>query len=79
MISVQCMPFSLYRCFSFLWILEYILASCEDNGVEDELGTEPADTEGQAGEEGDTGAELDDGRVSLCILWATYVNRIVLI
>ncbi|XP_064892837.1 F-actin-monooxygenase MICAL3 isoform X18 [Columba livia] len=27
---------------------------------EDELGTEPADTEGQAGEEGDTGAELDD-------------------
>uniref|UniRef100_A0A8C9FK89 F-actin monooxygenase n=7 Tax=Neognathae TaxID=8825 RepID=A0A8C9FK89_PAVCR len=37
-------------------------ASCEDNGVEDELGTEPADTEGQAGEEGDTGAELDDGR-----------------
>ncbi|XP_046760886.1 F-actin-monooxygenase MICAL3 isoform X18 [Gallus gallus] len=35
-------------------------ASCEDNGVEDELGTEPADTEGQAGEEGDTGAELDD-------------------
>lgn len=28
--------------------------------MEDELGTEPADTEGQAGEEGDTGAELDD-------------------
>ncbi|XP_071674050.1 F-actin-monooxygenase MICAL3 isoform X13 [Patagioenas fasciata] len=27
---------------------------------EDELGTEPADTEGQAGEEGDTCAELDD-------------------
>uniref|UniRef100_A0A8C6ZYF5 F-actin monooxygenase n=1 Tax=Nothoprocta perdicaria TaxID=30464 RepID=A0A8C6ZYF5_NOTPE len=37
-------------------------APCEDNEVEDELGTEPADTEGQAGEEGDTGAELDDGR-----------------
>uniref|UniRef100_A0A8C3NU50 F-actin monooxygenase n=1 Tax=Cyanoderma ruficeps TaxID=181631 RepID=A0A8C3NU50_9PASS len=34
-------------------------APCEDD-VEDELGTEPADTEGQAGEEGDTGAELDD-------------------
>lgn len=36
--------------------------------MEDELGTEPADTEGQAGEEGDTGAELDDGRVPLCSL-----------
>ncbi|NXJ40391.1 MICA3 monooxygenase, partial [Ciconia maguari] len=35
-------------------------APCEDNDVEDELGTEPADTQGQAGEEGDTGAELDD-------------------
>ncbi|KAM6290792.1 F-actin-monooxygenase MICAL3 isoform 2-T2 [Porphyrio hochstetteri] len=35
-------------------------APYEDNDVEDELGTEPADTEGQAGEEGDTGAELDD-------------------
>ncbi|NXY14757.1 MICA3 monooxygenase, partial [Atrichornis clamosus] len=35
-------------------------APCEDDDVEDELGTEPADTEGQAGEEGDTGAELDD-------------------
>ncbi|NXS54932.1 MICA3 monooxygenase, partial [Brachypteracias leptosomus] len=35
-------------------------APCEDNDVEDELRTEPADTEGQAGEEGDTGAELDD-------------------
>ncbi|XP_037246435.1 F-actin-monooxygenase MICAL3 isoform X14 [Falco biarmicus] len=35
-------------------------APCEDNDGEDELGTEPADTEGQAGEEGDTGAELDD-------------------
>ncbi|NXJ83147.1 MICA3 monooxygenase, partial [Trogon melanurus] len=35
-------------------------APCEDNYAEDELGTEPADTEGQAGEEGDTGAELDD-------------------
>lgn len=36
--------------------------------MEDELGTEPADTEGQAGEEGDTGAELDDGRVPLYII-----------
>ncbi|NXQ96973.1 MICA3 monooxygenase, partial [Sagittarius serpentarius] len=35
-------------------------APCEDNDLADELGTEPADTEGQAGEEGDTGAELDD-------------------
>ncbi|NXC39642.1 MICA3 monooxygenase, partial [Penelope pileata] len=35
-------------------------ASCEGNDVEDELGTEPAEAEGQAGEEGDTGAELDD-------------------
>ncbi|NWI51547.1 MICA3 monooxygenase, partial [Calyptomena viridis] len=35
-------------------------APCEDDDVEEELGTEPADTEGQAGEEGDTGAELDD-------------------
>lgn len=51
----------------FSSIFEYILAPCEDD-VEDELGTEPADTEGQAGEEGDTGAELDDGRVSLCIV-----------
>uniref|UniRef100_A0A8B9J3S7 F-actin monooxygenase n=1 Tax=Amazona collaria TaxID=241587 RepID=A0A8B9J3S7_9PSIT len=51
---------SFYLLFSS--IFEYILAPCEDNDVEDELGTEPADTEGQAGEEGDTGAELDDGR-----------------
>ncbi|NXH10339.1 MICA3 monooxygenase, partial [Bucco capensis] len=35
-------------------------APYEDNDVEDELHTGPADTEGQAGEEGDTGAELDD-------------------
>lgn len=42
------------------WLETVPGASCEDNGVEDELGTEPADTEGQAGEEGDTGAELDD-------------------
>lgn len=54
--------------FSFFSIFGYILAPCEDNDVEDELGTEPADTEGQAGEEGDTGAELDDGRVPLCII-----------
>ncbi|NWX88274.1 MICA3 monooxygenase, partial [Nothoprocta pentlandii] len=39
-------------------------APCEDNEVEDELGTEPADTEGQAGEEGDTGAELDDDDIA---------------
>ncbi|NXM27520.1 MICA3 monooxygenase, partial [Oxyruncus cristatus] len=39
-------------------------APCEDNDVEDELGTEPADTEGQAGEEGDTGAELDDDDIA---------------
>ncbi|KAM8820646.1 F-actin-monooxygenase MICAL3 [Eudromia elegans] len=39
-------------------------APCEDNEVADELGTEPADTEGQAGEEGDTGAELDDDDIA---------------
>uniref|UniRef100_A0A803VSX9 F-actin monooxygenase n=1 Tax=Ficedula albicollis TaxID=59894 RepID=A0A803VSX9_FICAL len=57
-----------YVCFLFFFssIFEYILAPCEEDNVEDELGTEPADTEGQAGEEGDTGAELDDGRVPLC-------------
>uniref|UniRef100_A0A8C3VDS2 F-actin monooxygenase n=1 Tax=Catharus ustulatus TaxID=91951 RepID=A0A8C3VDS2_CATUS len=52
-----------YVCFLFFFfssIFEYILAPCEEDNVEDELGTEPADTEGQAGEEGDTGAELDD-------------------
>ncbi|XP_068803818.1 F-actin-monooxygenase MICAL3 isoform X1 [Struthio camelus] len=42
------------------WLETVPGAPCEDNEVEDELGTEPADTEGQAGEEGDTGAELDD-------------------
>ncbi|XP_032842304.2 F-actin-monooxygenase MICAL3 isoform X1 [Tyto alba] len=42
------------------WLETVPGAPCEDNYVEDELGTEPADTEGQAGEEGDTGAELDD-------------------
>lgn len=61
-------PFHCIDFFSFLSIFEYILAPCEDNDVEDELGTEPADTEGQAGEEGDTGAELDDGRVPLYIV-----------
>ncbi|XP_075753199.1 F-actin-monooxygenase MICAL3 isoform X27 [Pelodiscus sinensis] len=35
-------------------------APFEENEVEDEVCTEPADTEGEAGEEGDTGAELDD-------------------
>uniref|UniRef100_A0A803W4I1 F-actin monooxygenase n=1 Tax=Ficedula albicollis TaxID=59894 RepID=A0A803W4I1_FICAL len=44
----------------------HTVTPCEEDNVEDELGTEPADTEGQAGEEGDTGAELDDGRVPLC-------------
>ncbi|XP_039916975.1 F-actin-monooxygenase MICAL3 isoform X3 [Hirundo rustica] len=39
-------------------------APCEEDDVEDELGTEPADTEGQAGEEGDTGAELDDDDIA---------------
>lgn len=56
------MFFSIFFFFSFS-IFEYILAPCED-----ELGTEPADTEGQAGEEGDTGAELDDGREPLCTI-----------
>ncbi|XP_074024201.1 F-actin-monooxygenase MICAL3 isoform X1 [Numenius arquata] len=42
------------------WLETVPGAPCEDNDVEDEVGTEPADTEGQAGEEGDTGAELDD-------------------
>ncbi|KAM6419218.1 F-actin-monooxygenase MICAL3 isoform 2-T3 [Pluvialis apricaria] len=42
------------------WLETVPGAPCEDNDVENELGTEPADTEGQAGEEGDTGAELDD-------------------
>ncbi|XP_064011814.1 F-actin-monooxygenase MICAL3 isoform X6 [Pogoniulus pusillus] len=42
------------------WLETVPGAPCEDNDVEDELHTEPADTEGQAGEEGDTGAELDD-------------------
>ncbi|XP_068258472.1 F-actin-monooxygenase MICAL3 isoform X6 [Nyctibius grandis] len=42
------------------WLETVPGAPCEDNDAEDELGTEPADTEGQAGEEGDTGAELDD-------------------
>ncbi|XP_069717349.1 F-actin-monooxygenase MICAL3 isoform X2 [Phaenicophaeus curvirostris] len=42
------------------WLETVPGAPCEDNDVEDELGTGPADTEGQAGEEGDTGAELDD-------------------
>ncbi|XP_071623459.1 F-actin-monooxygenase MICAL3 isoform X6 [Heliangelus exortis] len=42
------------------WLETVPGAPCEDNDVEDELGTEPAYTEGQAGEEGDTGAELDD-------------------
>ncbi|XP_043373518.1 F-actin-monooxygenase MICAL3 isoform X6 [Dermochelys coriacea] len=35
-------------------------APFEENEVEDDVGTEPADTEGEAGEDGDTGAELDD-------------------
>uniref|UniRef100_A0A8C3V9G6 F-actin monooxygenase n=1 Tax=Catharus ustulatus TaxID=91951 RepID=A0A8C3V9G6_CATUS len=54
-------------------------APCEEDNVEDELGTEPADTEGQAGEEGDTGAELDDGRVPLkkkCVLLCPVIVNI---
>ncbi|XP_051640845.1 F-actin-monooxygenase MICAL3 isoform X2 [Manacus candei] len=46
------------------WLETVPGAPCEDNDVEDELGTEPADTEGQAGEEGDTGAELDDDDIA---------------
>ncbi|XP_025907955.1 F-actin-monooxygenase MICAL3 isoform X1 [Nothoprocta perdicaria] len=46
------------------WLETVPGAPCEDNEVEDELGTEPADTEGQAGEEGDTGAELDDDDIA---------------
>ncbi|XP_054138115.1 F-actin-monooxygenase MICAL3 isoform X7 [Melozone crissalis] len=42
------------------WLETVPGAPCEEDDVEEELGTEPADTEGQAGEEGDTGAELDD-------------------
>lgn len=64
----HCVVVVLFLVFFFFLIFEYILAPCEDDDVENELGTEPADTEGQAGEEGDTGAELDDGRVPLCII-----------
>ncbi|XP_062446768.1 F-actin-monooxygenase MICAL3 isoform X3 [Rhea pennata] len=46
------------------WLETVPGAPCEANEVEDELGTEPADTEGQAGEEGDTGAELDDDEIA---------------
>ncbi|XP_027761319.1 F-actin-monooxygenase MICAL3 isoform X6 [Empidonax traillii] len=46
------------------WLETVPGAPYEDNDVEDELGTEPADTEGQAGEEGDTGAELDDDDIA---------------
>lgn len=68
----HCVVFVFFPFFSS--IFEYILAPCEEDDVEDELGTEPADTEGQAGEEGDTGAELDDGRVPLCSLSTCCVN-----
>ncbi|KAM7055859.1 F-actin-monooxygenase MICAL3 isoform 8-T9 [Acridotheres tristis] len=46
------------------WLETVPGAPCEEDNVEDELGTEPADTEGQAGEEGDTGAELDDDDIA---------------
>ncbi|XP_018862151.1 F-actin-monooxygenase MICAL3 isoform X5 [Parus major] len=46
------------------WLETVPGAPCEEEDVEDELGTEPADTEGQAGEEGDTGAELDDDDIA---------------
>ncbi|XP_068859724.1 F-actin-monooxygenase MICAL3 isoform X3 [Aphelocoma coerulescens] len=46
------------------WLETVPGAPCEEDDVEDELGTEPADTEGQAGEEGDTGAELDDDDIA---------------
>nr|XP_032645226.1 F-actin-monooxygenase MICAL3 isoform X2 [Chelonoidis abingdonii] len=42
------------------WLETVSGAPFEENKVEDEVGTEPADTEGEAGEDGDTGAELDD-------------------
>ncbi|XP_075753052.1 F-actin-monooxygenase MICAL3 isoform X7 [Pelodiscus sinensis] len=42
------------------WLETFPGAPFEENEVEDEVCTEPADTEGEAGEEGDTGAELDD-------------------
>uniref|UniRef100_A0A8C3J1G3 F-actin monooxygenase n=1 Tax=Chrysemys picta bellii TaxID=8478 RepID=A0A8C3J1G3_CHRPI len=42
------------------WLETVSGAPFEENEVEDEVGTEPADTEGEAGEDGDTGAELDD-------------------
>ncbi|XP_019371109.1 PREDICTED: protein-methionine sulfoxide oxidase MICAL3 isoform X4 [Gavialis gangeticus] len=42
------------------WLETVPGAPCEENDVEDEVCTEPADTEGEAGEDGDTGAELDD-------------------
>ncbi|XP_043373515.1 F-actin-monooxygenase MICAL3 isoform X5 [Dermochelys coriacea] len=42
------------------WLETVSGAPFEENEVEDDVGTEPADTEGEAGEDGDTGAELDD-------------------
>uniref|UniRef100_A0A674ILH6 F-actin monooxygenase n=1 Tax=Terrapene triunguis TaxID=2587831 RepID=A0A674ILH6_9SAUR len=53
-------------------------APFEENEVEDEVGTEPADTEGEAGEDGDTGAELDDGTVPQCIIKSCYGSRVML-
>ncbi|KYO36635.1 hypothetical protein Y1Q_0024320 [Alligator mississippiensis] len=53
-------------------------APCEENDVEDEVCTEPADTEGEAGEDGDTGAELDDGIVLLRITKLCYKNKIMM-
>ncbi|XP_067392417.1 F-actin-monooxygenase MICAL3 isoform X3 [Emydura macquarii macquarii] len=42
------------------WLETVPGAPFEENEVDDEVGTEPADTEGEAVEDGDTGAELDD-------------------
>uniref|UniRef100_A0A452GMW5 F-actin monooxygenase n=1 Tax=Gopherus agassizii TaxID=38772 RepID=A0A452GMW5_9SAUR len=53
-------------------------APFEENEVEDEVGTEPADTEGEAGEDGDTGAELDDGTVPQCIIKPCSGSRVML-
>lgn len=49
--------------------------------MEDEVGTEPADTEGEAGEDGDTGAELDDGTAPCMpqfIIKPCYGSRVLL-
>ncbi|KYO36634.1 hypothetical protein Y1Q_0024320 [Alligator mississippiensis] len=60
------------------WLETVPGAPCEENDVEDEVCTEPADTEGEAGEDGDTGAELDDGIVLLRITKLCYKNKIMM-